>query len=163
MVFSMRGFNHSSNHKATIVKSHRDTVPTMVDYKDRLSEAMKNAGKTTSSLAGDLGLTYQAIDKVLKGNTKELTASNNSKAALLLNVNTDWLATGKGPRNRTAAEEVRAAEKPAGYLSPSEVAELISLYAVCDDKARALVMEEARSASARFGKNGGADDKRDVR
>ncbi len=159
----MRGFNHSSNYKATIVKPHRDRVPTMVDYKDRLAEAMKAAGKTTSVLAGELGVTYQAVDKVLKGNTKELTASNNSKAAMLLNVNTDWLATGKGPRNRNEAEETRAAEKPAGYLSPSEVAELVSLYAVCDDKARALVMEEARSASARFRRNDGTDDKRDVR
>lgn len=135
----------------------------MVDYKDRLAEAMKAAGKTTSVFAGELGLTYQAIDKVLKGNTKELTASNNSKAAQLLNVNTDWLATGKGPKVREQAATDSNLEKPSGYLSPAEITDLVSLYAICNDKGRALVMKEVRDAAVRFGRDDGTDDKSEAR
>ncbi len=134
----------------------------MVDYKDRLSDAMKAAGMTTSALAGKLELTYQAVDKVLKGNTKELTASNNSRAAQILGVNTDWLATGKGPQIREAPPQSAASDKPDGYLSPSEISELISLFAACDNKGRALILQEARSAAIRYGSSTSIHNKREA-
>jgi len=134
----------------------------MVEYKDRLLEAMNDAGMTTSMLAGKLELTYQAVDKVLKGNTKELTASNNSRAALILNVSTDWLATGKGSKSRNQPDPVLGPAKLAGYLSPAEVTDLVSLYATCSDKGRALVMDELRSAAVRYRVDDTADNKREA-
>lgn len=118
----------------------------MVEYKDRLAKAMKEAGKSTSALATELKVTYQAIDKVLKGNTKELTASNNSKAAKFLEVDTDWLATGKGFSARTPQEITESAPAPAGLLSVAEVIDLITLYAHCDAAGRERIMRTARSA-----------------
>ncbi len=134
----------------------------MVDYKDRLNEAMKDAGITTSGLAGKLELTYQAVDKVLKGNTKELTASNNSRAALVLNVNTDWLATGKGSKKRGAPLASEDSAKPVGHISPSEVAELVRLYAACNDKGRNVVMAGLRDACLRYGANAATDNKSEM-
>jgi transcriptional regulator with XRE-family HTH domain len=43
-----------------------------------------------------LGVTRQAIDKILKGGSKEMSASNSARAAQLLNVDPVWLATGEG-------------------------------------------------------------------
>ena len=134
----------------------------MVDYKDRLAEAMKDAGVTTSTLASQLEVTYQAVDKVLKGNTKELTASNNSKAAQILNVNTDWLATGRGSKRRGEVHQAPQLGKPACYLSPAELADLVSLYAACNDKGRAIVMEEVRAAAVRYGAATDINEKREA-
>lgn len=107
---------------------------------------MKDAGKSTSALAAELKVTYQAIDKVLKGNTKELTASNNSKAAKFLQVNTDWLATGKGDVARTPRQVTESAAKPDEYLLASEFADLIALYIHCDAAGRERIMRAVRSA-----------------
>ncbi len=134
----------------------------MVDYKDRLSDAMKAAGMSTSALAVKLEVTYQAVDKVLKGNTKELTASNNSKAAQILGVNADWLATGKGPQHRGSTSDATSSKIPEGYLSPTEISELVRLYAACNSKGRAIVMSEVRSAALSYGSGGDVNDKREA-
>lgn len=63
-------------------------------YKERLAAAMKGAGVTVQQLADDIGVTYQAVKKVLRGATNELSASNNAKAAAFLKVDSDWLALG---------------------------------------------------------------------
>ncbi len=55
-------------------------------------------GMTASLLANKMGMTYQGVKKVLDGRSKAFSASNNAKAAGLLNVNSDWLATGRGER-----------------------------------------------------------------
>lgn len=77
------------------------TLSTMVvappsTLKQRLADAMDRAGKDVAALARDMGLSYQAVRKWTDGKTVELTASNNSKLAKLLNVDPDWLATGEG-------------------------------------------------------------------
>lgn len=76
----------------------------MVEYKDRLNAAMKDAGYTTATLAADLHVTYQAVKKAQSGNSNGLSAANNSKAAKLLNVSTDWLALGEGAKARFSNE-----------------------------------------------------------
>lgn len=67
-----------------------------MDYADRLRQAMAEAGMSIADLARALGVTYQAVSKVVKGATHSLTAANNAKAARLLRVNPEWLATGEG-------------------------------------------------------------------
>lgn len=70
-------------------------MPTMVDYSERLMLALKQSGYTTQMLADALGISYQAAKKALDGKTKAFTASNNQKAANLLGVSAEWLATGE--------------------------------------------------------------------
>jgi hypothetical protein len=65
-------------------------------YWDRLKPAMEAAGLDVPALAAKLGVSYQAIDKVRRGGA--LGSQNNIKAARLLGLSPEWLATGKGPR-----------------------------------------------------------------
>lgn len=67
----------------------------MVDYSERLKLALRQSGYTTQMLADALGISYQAAKKALDGKTKAFTASNNQKAANLLGVSAEWLATGE--------------------------------------------------------------------
>jgi transcriptional regulator with XRE-family HTH domain len=68
---------------------------TVVDaYKTRLAAAMKLAGVNDAALAKHLGVTLQAVRKVLKGDSAALNAPNNAKAARFLGVTSDWLALG---------------------------------------------------------------------
>lgn len=79
----------------------------MVDYSERLVWAMKRAGADERWLSGRLGISYQAIKKVVDGKSSALNAANNSFAARLLDVNSDWLATGDGePDTDTGCEVV---------------------------------------------------------
>ncbi len=59
---------------------------------------MKDAGVKPGALAKKLGITYQAVSKVLKGTSGAFTAANNAAAAAFLGVSPDWLATGSGAR-----------------------------------------------------------------
>lgn len=69
----------------------------MVEFKDRLAAAMKDANVTKTQLAGELGISYQAVKKLLEGTSRSMSAANNAAAARYLNVSSEWLATGKGP------------------------------------------------------------------
>lgn len=87
--------NHSSDSSATMV--HGGAISLVnVEYKDRFAEAMKLAGVAEHQVAAALGISYQAVKKVLAGTTSALTASNNSVAATYMKVDADWLATGLG-------------------------------------------------------------------
>lgn len=77
-------------------------ISTMVEYRERLEAAMKAAGKSTAEVAAALGVSYQAVRKLLNGSTHAFSAENNAAAARFLNVSSDWLSTGKGPRVGTA-------------------------------------------------------------
>jgi phage repressor protein C with HTH and peptisase S24 domain len=68
----------------------------MVDYTERLRLALKQSGCSVQMLADGLGISYQAAKKALDGKTRAFTASNNMKAAKLLGVSAEWLATGEG-------------------------------------------------------------------
>lgn len=67
-------------------------------YGERLAHAMTLPGNETDAvaLAEDLGVSRQAITKLLKGGSTEMTASNNARTARLLNVDPVWLAIGDG-------------------------------------------------------------------
>jgi len=76
----------------------------MPDYKDRLKRAMleaPGAPVTTQQLADKLGVSYQAVKKVLDGKSSAFDARNNAKAAEFLGVRSDWLAIGEGPMRVT--------------------------------------------------------------
>ena len=73
------------------------TIKTMDQtYSERLAAAMKAAKCSTSGLSDALGISYQAVKKVLDGKSASLTAENNAKAAKHLKASSDWLATGEG-------------------------------------------------------------------
>lgn len=57
---------------------------------------MDAAGVKVSPLAKKLGVSYQAVAKVLDGRSNAFTAANNAAAAAFLGVSPDWLATGVG-------------------------------------------------------------------
>lgn len=57
---------------------------------------MDTAGADATRLAKALGVSYQAVKRVLDGKSAAFTAPNNSQAARYLGVSTDWLATGEG-------------------------------------------------------------------
>jgi transcriptional regulator with XRE-family HTH domain len=64
--------------------------------RERLAQALSARGKTIQQLADALGLTYQAIKKVIDGKTTALTAANTFAAAEALKISAEWLATGQG-------------------------------------------------------------------
>jgi len=68
----------------------------MVDYAERLAGAMKHSGASKTTLARAIGISYQAVKKVLDGGSHSLSAENNAKAARYLGVSSHWLATGDG-------------------------------------------------------------------
>jgi phage repressor protein C with HTH and peptisase S24 domain len=68
----------------------------MNDYSERLAAAMKQSGYSTQRLADAMGISYQAVRKLINRQSTAFTAENNSKAAKLMNVRADWLARGEG-------------------------------------------------------------------
>jgi transcriptional regulator with XRE-family HTH domain len=89
-----------------MVKALGSSVATMVaatEYKDRFAEAMRASGKTDKDLMGALGISYQAVMKVLDGSTRQMSAFNNSRAAKVMQVSADWLATGDGEMSAAPA------------------------------------------------------------
>lgn len=71
----------------------------MVEYRDRLADAMEGENVSIHELAGILGMTYQAVKKVLDGKSGAFNAINHAKAAAHLRVSSDWLALGIEPRD----------------------------------------------------------------
>jgi len=57
---------------------------------------MQTRGMSSQQLAERLGVSYQAVSKVLKGQSTAFSAYNNAHAARFLGVSGDWLATGEG-------------------------------------------------------------------
>lgn len=91
--------NHSSGDFQTIVQTNACSLGDVIEkteYKDRFSWAMSEAGKDAHAIAKHLGISYQAIMKVLAGTTRMLAADNNARAAAFCSVRSDWLATGEG-------------------------------------------------------------------
>lgn len=80
----------------------------MTEYKERLAEAMQDAGVSNSALARALGLSYQGVKKVIDGRSKAFTAANNEAAAEYLKVSSRWLATGRGVKRPYAIGEEQA-------------------------------------------------------
>lgn len=67
------------------------------DYADRLQQAIDSSKVTVREIAQRLGVTTQAIYKVLRGETRALQASHHLAACKVLGVEPRWLADGVGP------------------------------------------------------------------
>lgn len=83
-------------HDATIDRKKFGRVSPMKTYAERLQHAMSRCGVTTTKLADALGVSYNAVAKVLKGGSNGFSTQNNFKAAEFLKVDPHWLATGDG-------------------------------------------------------------------
>ena len=72
----------------------------MVDeYKDRLKLAMDAQKVSRQKLADVLGISYQAVRKVLLGESAGFDLANHNAACAFLGVHSDWLLTGRGPKD----------------------------------------------------------------
>lgn len=67
----------------------------MVYYAERIERALKHAQLTPKDLQDHLGVSYQAMKKLMNGISKSLSAENHVRAARFLGVNSFWLATGE--------------------------------------------------------------------
>lgn len=79
----------------------------MVEFRDRLRAAMEHANVKRESLMARLGVSRVAIDKLLDGRSKSMTAERCAKTARLLNVDHFWFATGEGSMLAEAAPPER--------------------------------------------------------
>jgi transcriptional regulator with XRE-family HTH domain len=114
--------NHSSALHATVVQGLTRTLATMVDkteFKDRLLAAMKAANASINDVATACDISYQAVVKLTKGASKEMTGSNLAATAKLLKVDPIWLAIGEG--------EARPQPISTGSLKPME-AQMLTMY-----------------------------------
>jgi transcriptional regulator with XRE-family HTH domain len=76
----------------------------LVDLADRLDSAMKAVGVSASQLAREMGVSPTAIHYVLKRESLKMSADNYDSAARALGVRSEWLRTGKLPRERDTRE-----------------------------------------------------------
>lgn len=81
----------------------------MIEYSERLRSALETRKVSVSQLATGMGVSYQAVKRVLDGLSKAFSAANNTKAAAFLRVSPDWLATGTGSMDATFDVNVRPA------------------------------------------------------
>ena len=82
----------------------------MVEYSERLKAAMARAQIKTRTLSDAIGMSYQGVKKVIDGKSNAFSAENNSRAAAVLGVNPDWLATGQGQMTSEIDKNVRPVE-----------------------------------------------------
>jgi hypothetical protein len=68
----------------------------MLTYSQRLTSAMGSSSAQTKQMADSLGLTRQAITKVVEGKSKAFSVENHFAVADYLKVSPRWLATGEG-------------------------------------------------------------------
>ena len=90
---------------------------TMVEYKDRLAEAMRDRTVSASALAKHLKISYQAVKKVLDGKSGAFTASNNDEAAAFLGVSSRWLSRGVGAKHSSEGSELPGTQPVAHSMS----------------------------------------------
>jgi transcriptional regulator with XRE-family HTH domain len=99
---------------------------TMVDYGERLKKAMEARSKSAHDVATYLGVSYQAVKKVLDGKTKCFSAPNHEDVCQFLGVSGRWLAKDEGemhqeaPRAMMIAGESRALYARTATAAPTE-------------------------------------------
>lgn len=96
----------------------------MVEYRDRLTAAMKAANVSASKLAEGLNTSYQAVKKVIDGKSTAFNAANNALAARLLGVSSDWLALGEGDMKSGAVAAPQPLPWPFSTIPEDQVREL---------------------------------------
>ncbi len=84
----------------------------MVEYKDRLKEAMAERGYDATRLAAEMDVTVQAVRKVLDGKSTSFSARNNDRAAEILGVSPGWLARNVLPKYPPLYNDVSNEQTP---------------------------------------------------
>lgn len=78
-------------------------------YDERFAALLKERGMTAKDMASKLQISYQAVKKIVDGKSKMMAADNNARAAAIFGVDSDWLATGEGSRERAKPQFSTAA------------------------------------------------------
>ena len=90
----------------------------MVEYKDRLQEAMLHAVVSIRDLSDAIGISYQGVRKVYRGESHAFSAENNAKAAprgLFLCPNLQSLA----PNLQSCAPKAKGPDAPTEAMTPT--------------------------------------------
>ncbi len=121
----------------------------MVEYSDRLKAAMELRGVKVPALAAQLGMSYQGAKKAVDGRSKAFSAENNSKAAMWLGVNPDWLATGEGEmlQRTTPDQAVAIASSTSGGFTLVQALEVVAGALLMSDD---LTLDQVRPLLARL-------------
>lgn len=77
---------------------------------ERIFEARRDAGMKASNLARMVGVTSAAVSRWEKGLVKNLRMEHLFTIARLLNVDPEWLATGRGHKKRHLTQQQRDVE-----------------------------------------------------
>jgi SOS-response transcriptional repressor LexA len=96
---------HSFLFLQTIQKEHQATMTDMKTYGERIIFALEQRKRQAQWLSEKTGLSVQAIGQCVNGRTKAFTSENNTKVAIALDLDSDWLATGNGAWQRSGADE----------------------------------------------------------
>jgi transcriptional regulator with XRE-family HTH domain len=88
--------NHGCDSRSTRVESVAPRIYNVDTYWSRLKPQLDAKGWRLQDLADRLGVSFQAVAKVRDGGA--FGSANNIKAAKLLDVTPEWLATGTGPQ-----------------------------------------------------------------
>ena len=99
------------------VNSHLIVVPhnlTCMNIGDRIRTEREARGWSQKELARRAGVTQGLISQIETGKNKD--TKNLAPLALALDVNADWLATGKGPKSRNEQPAVMATNYPANLI-----------------------------------------------
>jgi transcriptional regulator with XRE-family HTH domain len=114
--------------------------------KERLLLAMKQApGVKQVDLANACGIKEASVSDWFTGKTKSLAGGNLIRAAKLLNVNADWLGTGRGPM-RLNASSVNADPPKNSYPEVTSEAQLPRLDTPTLHEALTLLMHDEEQA-----------------
>lgn len=71
-----------------------------MDLASRLRQSLEQSGMTASHLARAAGVVPQTIGKLLDGSNKNFSCPSVFAIAAALNVSPEWLATGRGQKDR---------------------------------------------------------------
>ncbi|MEL6710126.1 MAG: helix-turn-helix transcriptional regulator [Pseudomonadota bacterium] len=77
---------------------------------ERIFEARRDAGIKASNLARHVGVTSAAVSRWEKGQVKNLRMEHLFSIAKLLDVDPEWLATGRGHKKRHRTQQQRDVE-----------------------------------------------------
>lgn len=92
--------------------------PAEANLADRLKRALARAQKKPAQLADACDVSPASVSDWLSGQTKNLKGDNLYGAARFLDVNAEWLATGRGSMSNALVAESRAAYDIGGFSVP---------------------------------------------
>lgn len=97
----------------------------MSTLSERLQQALRRSGMSQAELARRCGVKQPSVHGWLSGKSKFLRGENLLKAAAALGVSEEWLATGHGAMDTTAASDVEP-RGPVPTMAPDELAERLA-------------------------------------